>query len=61
MKIVCPYCGSDHVVKHGVVGSVTKGERQRYKCQNKAQKCYHTFFVGDEPEVPEYKIQYRTA
>jgi transposase-like protein len=53
IRVLCPYCQSDHVIK----GGKTLSGKQRYRCQNAA--CSHYSFVlnpaykGRLPEIKE--------
>lgn len=55
MKLECPYKGelpekhgdTPHIVNHGTVITVKKGEQQRFKCQ----ECGHTFYCKLNAEV----------
>jgi len=38
MEKICPECGSDKIVKHGI-RITRKGNKQKYKCKN----CAHIF------------------
>ena len=52
MEVVkCKWCKSKDVVKHGSVGTVKNGERQRYKCK----ECFHTFYVEENKKVGDKK------
>jgi len=52
IPVQCSHCHSDHVIK----GGITKGGKQRYKCQN--PNCLHYPFQLDityKGRLPEVK------